>query len=100
MLKQSFTYVGGGAQVTSGASSALHALPTTGDGSKARYVALVCPSGYCYAKPALAAGSATVNDFPVVAGMPPLVLSVQQFTQIAYIQGSAGALLNILPLEY
>lgn len=95
------TYAGNGVQVTSGGTTANHAIPNTADGNRARFVALLCPSGYVYAAPGTGAGAAaTVGDIPIVAGQPPVILSVKQFDHIAYIQGSAAALLNIIPVEF
>lgn len=94
------TYAGNGVQVTSGAASANTAVPNTANGVKARYCALVCPSGYVYVSIGQASAAATANDLPIVAGQPPVIVSTQQYAKIAYIQGSAAALLNIIPVEF
>jgi len=95
------TYNGNGVQVTSGAASATVAIPNTADGNKAKYVLLICPSGYVYVKPVITSGTATANDVPIVStGSTQIILYVKQYTHIAYIQGSAAAPLNIIPLEY
>lgn len=96
-----FTYNGNGVQVTSGAASAIVAIPNTADGNKARYVLLVCPTGYVYVKPVITSGAATANDIPIVStGSTEIIISTKQYTHIAYIQGSAAAPLNIIPLEF
>ena len=101
IIEQAVTYAANGVQVTSGVASATVAIPNTADGNKARYVVLICPSGYCYAKPVVGGSStASVADFPIISTSAIVVLSVHQFSHIAYIQGSAAALLNILPIEY
>lgn len=94
-------YPGKGVQVTSGAASANTTIPNTADGNRARFVALICPSGYVYATACVGIGvSATAADIPIVSTQPPVILSVKQFDHIAYLQGSAAALLNILPVEF
>ena len=101
LLDDAFTYVGNGVQVTSGAASATQAIPLTANGIKARYCLCICPVGYLYIKPVITSGSATVNDVPVVStGTIGVILNTTQFTHIAYIQGSAAAPLNIIPIEF
>ena len=94
-------YPGLGVQLTSGAASANAVLPNTADGKRARFVMLSCPSGYLYIAPCVGTGvAATVADMPVVSSQGPIILAVKQFDHISYIQGSAAALLNIIPIEF
>ena len=86
-----------GIQVTSGAASAVVAIPNDASGTRARYV-YVASTGTAYIRPGVAGTTCTVNDFMLVAG-EPVVLNVQGFTSIAYIQETAAAKINITPVE-
>src|SRR5438270_1224762 len=86
-----------GSQVTSGAASARVAIPTAADGNIARHVR-VQALATAYVRPCNSSGTATVNDI-LVTPNEHLILNVQGFTHIAYIQETAAAKINITPLE-
>lgn len=87
-----------GIQVTTGAASAVTAIPNNSNGTKPKYVRLQAFSAPCYVRPGLAATVATVND-AVLSPNEALVLNVSGFSHIAAIQGAAAEKFNITPLE-
>lgn len=89
-----------GSTVTAGASSALIAIPTNAAGTTARAIRIICPVDTAYAYVRVGNGSvvATTNSVCVNA-KEELILDTTGCTHIAYIQGSASALINIVPLE-
>ncbi len=86
-----------GVQVTSGASSARTAIPAAADGNTARHVRVQALAS-AYVRPCNSTGAASANDILVTAN-EQVILNVQGFTHIAYIQETAAAKINITPLE-
>lgn len=90
-----------GTTVTSGATSARVAIPNQGSGERARVVRVICPveASYAYILPGNSGVVATVNSL-AVNQEEEIILDVTGCTHIAYIQGSAAAVINIAPLEW
>ena len=86
-----------GTQVTSGASNAETAIPNDASGNTAKVVRLASDADV-FAKPVLTGTACTANDILVTNGAPVL-LHVQGYTHIAYLQSDAGAKLTISPVE-
>jgi hypothetical protein len=86
-----------GVQVTSGAGSAVVAIPNAADGNRARFVHIQA-TGNAYVRPGTSGTTCTVNDLLLSPNMF-VRLNVQGFTHIAYIQETAAAKINITPLE-
>jgi hypothetical protein len=86
-----------GVQVTSGAASAVVAIPNAADGARARFVR-VQATGNCYVRPGTSGTACTVNDI-LLSPNTDLRLNVQGFTHIAYLQETAAAKINVSPLE-
>lgn len=86
-----------GTQVTSSGTSAVVAIPNAADGNKARFVRILT-SGLAYVRPGFSGTTCTVNDILCNSNFD-LVLNVRGFTHIAYLQESAGAKINITPIE-
>ncbi len=86
-----------GTQVTTGASSAAVAIPNAADGNRARFVRLQS-TGNAYVRPGPSGASCTASDI-LLSPNEALLLNVQGFTHIAYLQETAAAKINITPLE-
>ena len=86
-----------GTTVTSGAASASVAVPNNSAGVRARVLRLVSP-GNVYVKLGNGATTATTSDMMISANLDTYV-NTQNFNTIAYLEATAGALLNITPLE-
>jgi hypothetical protein len=86
-----------GVQVTSGAASAVVALPANAATRAPKHVRIQA-NGYAYIRPGTAGTTATVNDI-MVSGSQDLIIYVGGFTHIAYLQETAAAKINITPLE-
>jgi hypothetical protein len=101
MQFEAITYSGGGTQVTAGAASAAVALPVTDSGKTARFVAVqTVGTTYAYVKfgPTNSV-TASANDFPVSSNELRIFdVSGQSF--MAYVQESAGAKINLCPIEF
>jgi hypothetical protein len=87
-----------GVQVSSGAASAVVAIPNDASGNRARIVRIAIGAGVAYVRPGIVSTTATVNDIAVVVS-DYLLLNVQGFTHIAYIQETSAQKLNITPVE-
>ena len=101
MQFEAITYVGGGTQVVAGGSSANVAIPTTASGKTARFVAVqTVGTTYAYVKfgPTNAV-TATASDFPVSSN-ELRIFDVMGQSYVAYIQETAGAKINICPVEF
>lgn len=96
----SIKIVADGQTVTSGAASASVAIPVNGAGTTARAVRIICPvsATYAYVRAGNSTVVATANSVSAT-NTEELILDVTGCTHIAYIQGSAGALINIVPIE-
>ena len=86
-----------GTQVTSGGSSAVVAIPNAADGNRARFVR-VQSTGNAYVRPGTSGTTCTVNDI-LLSPNESLLLNVQGFTHIAYLQETSAAKINVTPLE-
>jgi hypothetical protein len=87
-----------GSTVTSGATSAVVAVPNNSAGTTARAVLITCPaSEFAYVLPGISSTVATTNS--IMIANESLCLDVNGCTHIAYIQGSTAAKINIVPLE-
>ena len=84
-------------QVTSGGSSARIAIPNAADGNPARHLR-VQALATAYIRPCNSTGAATTNDILVTAN-EQVILNVQGFTHVAYLQETASAKINLTPLE-
>ena len=84
--------------VTSGASTARVAIPTTADGNTARFVRVVS-NGSAYVMPGNSSVTVAAGAGVMVNGTGDFVLYVRGNTHIAYIQEAAGSKINITPLE-
>jgi len=101
MQFEAITYAGGGVQVTAGAASANVALPQTTSGKTARYIGVQTVAGtYAYVKfgkdNTVTASSA---DAPVTSN-EMRIFNVTGQSYIAYIQDTAAAKINIIPIEF
>jgi hypothetical protein len=86
-----------GIQVSSGAASAVVAIPTNAAGKIPKHVRLQS-TGNAYVRPGGSGTTCTVNDF-LLSPNNDNVLDVANFTHIAYLQETASAKINITPLE-
>ena len=96
-IEGEFTVNATGVQVTSSGSSARVAIPNAADGNPARHLR-VQALATAYVRPCNSTGVATANDI-LVTPNEQVILNVQGFTHIAYIQETASAKINITPLE-
>ena len=101
MQFEAITYIGGGAQVVAGAATANVAIPATTSGKTARFVAVqTVGATYAYIKfgPTNTV-TASVSDFPISSNELRIFdVSGQSF--MAYIQETAGAKVNLCPIEF
>lgn len=86
-----------GLQVTTGAASAVAAIPVNAAGKAPKHVRVQAIAN-CYVKPSLSGGTCTVNDI-LLSPNEALILDVNGFTHIAHLQESVAAKFNITPLE-
>jgi hypothetical protein len=101
MKFEAITYIGGGTQVVAGASSTNVAIPTTANGKTARFVAVqTVGATFAYVKfgPTNAV-AASANDFPV-GSSEPRIFDVGGQSFMAYVQETAGAKINLCPIEF
>ena len=96
-IDDAVTVNAGGTQVTSGAASAVAAIPNDAAGIRARVVRLQS-TGNAYVRPGFSGTTCTVNDI-LLSPNESLILNVKPFTHIAYLQETASAKINITPLE-
>ena len=86
-----------GAQATTGAASAVTAIPVNAAGRAPKHIRLQS-TGNCYVRPGLSGTTCTVNDI-LLSPNNHLILNVSGFTHIAHLQETPAAKLNITPLE-
>ncbi len=96
-LEGELTVNAAGIQVTSAGSSARVAIPNAADGNPARHIRVQALAN-AYVRPCNSAGTASANDILVTANQQ-VILNVQGFTHIAYLQETAAAKINFSPLE-
>jgi hypothetical protein len=96
----SITIIQDGSTVTSGATSAVVAIPTNAAGVTARAVRIICPvaATYAFVRPGISSTVATSSSI-CTTNTEELILNTIGCTHIAYIQGSAAATINIVPIE-
>lgn len=83
---------------TTGASSAVLALPNAADGTDARFVWVQTVAGSCYVMPSLSGGSVSAGA-GIVITTAPIILNVRGFTHLAHIQITGAQTLVVVPLE-
>lgn len=89
-----------GLRLTSGATTANTAIPLTSGNTLPRYIRLLAEtSGSVNVRLGGAGVVATTSDVLVNAN-EPLVLATNGSTYIAYIQNSAGGIVNVMPIEF
>ncbi|HZS83829.1 MAG TPA: hypothetical protein VFA50_13220 [Stellaceae bacterium] len=101
MRFEAISYPGGGVQVVSGATSATVAIPQTTSGKTARFVGVqTVGQTYAYVKfgPTNTV-TATANDFPVTSN-ELRIFDVGGQSFMAFIQETAGAKINLCPIEF
>ena len=101
MQFEAITYIGGGTQVVAGVASANVAIPTTASGKTARFVAVQSVGatfGYVKFGPTNTV-TASANDFPISSN-ELRIFDVTGQSFMAYIQETAGAKINLCPIEF
>ncbi len=101
MQFEAITYIGGGTQVVAGASTANVAIPTTASGKTARFVAVqTVGATFAYVKfgptNTVTAGA---GDFPISSN-ELRIFDVTGQSYMAFIQETAGAKINLCPIEF
>ena len=86
-----------GVQVTSAGASARVAIPNAADGNPARHLRIQALAT-AYVRPCNSTGNATANDI-LVTPNEQVILNVQGFTHVAYLQETASAKISLTPLE-
>lgn len=86
-----------GSTTTTGAVSQSITIPNTANGVQARCV-MVTATGNAYIKFTQGAGTATNTDFMLPANQP-LAFNCQQFNTISLLEETAGAKVNVVPIE-
>lgn len=89
---------GASVAATTGASSAVVALPLDGAGNTAKFVR-IASKGTVYVRPALSGGSVTASNGILVNQAESLYLNVGGFTHIAHIQDAAAVGFTITPVD-
>lgn len=87
-----------GFSAATGAASASSAIPAASDGNKPRYIR-VAARNECYVKIGTSGVAATTNDILVQPADSVILHIPTGITHIAYIQGTAAGLVNVVPLE-
>ena len=87
-----------GVTAATGAASARSTLPNASDGNAPRYIR-VSARNECYVKSGYSTVTATANDVLVQPGDAVVLQVPAGITHIAYIQGTAAGVVNVVPLE-
>lgn len=87
-----------GFSAATGAASAATAIPVASDGNRPRYIR-VSARNECYVKIGINTVTATTNDILVQPADSVILHVPTGVTHIAYIQGTAAGLVNVVPLE-
>lgn len=100
MREEAIKITNDGNTVTSGATSARITIPVNEANQAARIIRVICPVSATYAY--VMAGNSTVvaTTNSICVNDTELVLDVAGCTHIAHIQGSAAAVINIVPVEW
>lgn len=99
--KNSLKIVKDGLSLTSGATSTTVALPTNNAGKAATIIRVSCPnsSHYAFVLPGNSTVVATAASV-AIGNFSEVILDTTGCTHIAYLQGSAAAIVNISPVEW
>ena len=97
MIDDAITVVATGFSAVTGAASARSAIPTTSNGLIPNYIR-VSGRNECYVRVGSVTVVATAND-ALIQPADSLILKTAGQTHIAYIQGTAAGLVNVVPLE-
>ena len=97
MIDEAVTIVSTGFSAATGAASARTAIPTNAAGAAPNYIR-VAARNECYIRVGSSTVVATAND-ALIQPADSLILRVGGNTHIAYIQGVAAGLVNVVPLE-
>lgn len=92
------TVTASGISPSTGAASAVSALPLTSSGSVPRYVR-VAARNESYVRLGTAGATATNADILVQPADCVVLMVPNGVTHIAYIQGTAPGIVNVVPLE-
>lgn len=92
------TVMATGISAATGAASASSTIPSASDGNKPRYIR-VSSRNECYVKIGAAGVAATANDILIQPADSVILHVPTGVTTIAYIQGTAAGLVNVVPLE-
>lgn len=89
-----------GLSLTSSGTSQVIALPNNAAGTAPRVIRVSCPnsSHFGYVMPGNSAVVATTASV-AIGNFSDVLLDVTGCTHIAYLQGAAGAIINISPVE-
>lgn len=93
-----YTIAGASVKATTGAASAVLALPDASNGTEARRVLVQTVAGSCYILPSLSGGSVAAGGGLVIT-TTPIALNVRGFTHLAHIQITGAQMLVVTPLE-
>jgi len=92
------TIVATGVSAATGAASASSTIPNDSSGRAPNYIR-VAARNECYVKLGVAGVTATSNDILVQPADSVILQVPKGVTTIAYIQGTAAGVVNIMPLE-
>lgn len=87
-----------GVNITTGAASANHALPTSSDGNVPNYC-VISTTVACHVRWGQGTQTAVATDFYLPPNFP-MVIRTLGCTNIAAIQDTAAGVLNVAPLEW
>jgi hypothetical protein len=87
-----------GVQVTTGAASAVVAIPNDASGNRARRVRVQALAN-CYVRPGFSTTTCTTGDI-LLSPNEAVFLDVKQFTHLAHLQETAAAKFNVTPVEF
>lgn len=97
-MAQHITVTTTGVSAATGAASARSAIPNASDGNVPRFIR-VASRNECYVKIGSSTVTATSNDILVQPADCVILQVPAGITHIAYIQGTAAGVVNIVPLE-
>ncbi|MBX6367952.1 MAG: hypothetical protein IRZ04_08220 [Rhodospirillales bacterium] len=97
MSKGFISVAASGVAITTGAASAVAAIPNDASGNRARRVRLQALAT-CYVRPGFAGTTCTTGDL-LLTPYEAVLLDVTPFTHIAHLQQTAGAVFVMTPVE-
>jgi hypothetical protein len=92
-----FSVAASGLSVTTGAASAVAAIPNDASGNRARRVRLQALAT-CHVRPGFAGTACTTGDL-LLTPYEAVLLDVKPFTHVAHLQQSAAAVFVMTPVE-